>query len=94
MDQLQQHCIKSGLLHPNHRGQVRDHDCVTAIGKVLDAVTRGAEQNKLAAVVMLDQTAAFVLVDHDLLLAKIKAMHFKQQTVAWLVPKLLRRPLV
>ena len=38
-DQLQDHCKRHNLIHKNHHGSVAGHDCVTAVGQVLDATT-------------------------------------------------------
>ena len=59
------------------------HDYVTALGPIQDATRRGADQREMAAVVMLDQTAAFNLVDHEILIAVMRAMKFYLDTLEW-----------
>ena len=80
-DLLQAHCIGHGLIHPNHHGSLPAHDCVTAVGQLQDAASLAAEDRNMAAVIMLDPTAAFDLVDHRLLLAKMRSLHFSDSTV-------------
>ena len=82
-DQLIEHCLAHGLIHLNHYGSMPGHDCVTAVGHLQDTVTRAADTKLLSAVVMLDQTAAFDLVDHRTLLLKMQAHNFSKETVLW-----------
>ena len=48
------------------------HDCVTAVGQLQDMITREADNKSLTAIIMLDQKAAYDLVDHIILLGKLK----------------------
>ena len=80
-DQLLNYCSKHGILHPNHHGSVPMHDCISAVGQLEDAASMAAEDRKMAALVMLDQTAAFNLVDHELLLAKKGVVQFNGATI-------------
>ena len=41
------------------------------------------EDKKMAAVVCLDQKAAFDLVDHQVLPAKMEVLHFSPYTFVW-----------
>ena len=81
--QLQTHRISKCIIHPNHHGSIPDRDCVNAVGQVKDAVTRAVEDRQLAAVIMLDQTAAFDLVDHQLLLDKLELLNCSHNTIKW-----------
>ena len=42
-----------------------------------------AEDKRMAAVIMLDQTAAFDLVDHRTLLQQMHLLNFNSNTLAW-----------
>ena len=53
------------------------------MGQLQDAATKSADSKELKAVVMLDQTAAFDLVDHQILLAKMREMQFQHSTIKW-----------
>ena len=82
-DQLIEHCLAHGLIHPNHHGSIPGHDCVTAVGHLQNTVTKAADARLLSAVVILDQTAAFDLVDQRTLLLKMQAHNFSKETVLW-----------
>ena len=69
--QFQNPCIEHDLVHRNHHGSIPAHDCVTAVGQLQDAASLAAEENRMAAVIMLDQTAAFDLAVHQLLLVEM-----------------------
>ena len=58
-----------------------DHDCVTAVGHLQNTVTRAADKKHLTAVILLDQTTAYDLVDHQVLLWKMEAYKFHKETV-------------
>ena len=80
-DQLMEHCLAHSLIHPNHHGSIPGHDCVTTVGHLQDKVTLTADNKLLSAVVMLDQTPAFDLVDHRVLLLKMQAYNFSNHLV-------------
>ena len=82
-DQLLSHCVKHGLIHPHHHGSMPHHDRVTALSHLQDTVSKAAEGKNLAAVIMLDQTASYDMVDHGILLQNMLAYNFHPHTVAW-----------
>ena len=69
-DQIISHCMQKRVLHPNHHGSLPWHSTPTTLAQVHDILTAATEQKKMSAVVLLDQTAAFDLVDHGTLTAK------------------------
>ena len=83
-EQLMDYTTQRHLLHPSHHGSVPHHSISTVIVQVCDAVTCAADQKLLAAVVLLDQKAAFDLVDHQTLAAKMRTYGFADSMVDWL----------
>ena len=82
-DQLQAHCSSHNILHSNHHGSTPNHDCITVLGQLQDVATSAAEVRRLTAIIRLDQTAEYDLVDHPILLRKMEALNFRHSTVAW-----------
>ena len=68
LDQFIAHCDNHSLL-PDYQSAYRQHySCETALIKLTNDVLWSMENGKVSAVVMIDLSAAFDTVDHDLLL--------------------------
>ena len=71
------------LWHPNHYGFRPNHSTATAITQLYDIFIRGAESRKLTAALLLDLSAAFDVVDHQILLQKLKLYNFSPNSISW-----------
>ena len=60
------------LLSPNQSGYKQNHSCETALFAIVNGLQVVIHKDNLAAVVMLDLSAAFDIVDHQRLLFKLK----------------------
>ena len=71
------------ILLPSHHGSRAKHNTSTAIldmyGHWVDAI----EEGKMAGIMMLDLSAAFDLVNHQLLLRKLAVMGMKEDVIKW-----------
>ena len=74
----------NGLLHPSHHGSRSQHSTCTALIEMYDSWIQSSEKDEMAGVMMLDLSAAFDLVDHQLLLQKLELMGFEQPAVTWM----------
>ena len=72
------------LLHPSHHGFRAGHSTVTTLIEINDQWVEAFERDEVTAVVMLDISAAFDVVDHNILLQKLEILGFKEGTIAWL----------
>ena len=72
------------LLHPSHHGFRTGHSTVTALIEMYDQWIEALEKEEVTAVVMLDLSAAFDVVDHTILLQKLEILGFKECSLAWL----------
>ena len=79
------------LLHKNQSGFRPNHSCETAqIGMVckwLESINKGS----LIGAVMIDFKKAFDLVDHSLLLKKLKHYKLSNDTLLWFASNLSKR---
>ena len=82
-EQIAEHFKKNKLWHPNHHGFRPNHSTATALSQLYDIWIRGAEDKELSAVLLLDLSAAFDVVDHQILLDKLELYKFSPKTVAW-----------
>ena len=79
------------LLHPSHHGFRAKHNTSTALVQMFDVWVDAFDHGDISAVVMLDMSAAFDLVDHNLLLEKLEVYGFDMGSVAWMESYLSRR---
>ena len=74
----------NSLIHPFHHGFRSMHNTSTALLQMIDNWLEALDDDEVTAVVMLDLSAAFDVVDHSLLLEKLKIYGFEEKEVAWM----------
>ena len=73
LDQFTQHCNRNSLL-PNYQSAYRQHhSCETSLVKLVNDILWAMEKQLVTVVVILDLSAAFDTVDHDLLLEVLES---------------------
>ena len=72
------------LLHPNHHAYRAQHNTTTALVQMYDSWLQAVESGQLAGVCLLDMSAAFDVVDHDLLLQKLSLYGFDESIICWI----------
>ena len=90
-DQVYGHFEEQGLFHPNHHGFLGQHSTATALVQLYDLWLEASEKTELSAALLLDLTAAFDVVDHSILLEKLEAYNFSNETVSWFASYLTNR---
>ena len=81
-DQLFKHFVENDLFHPNHHGFLPLHNTSTAVVHLYDLWLEAAEKQELSAALLLDLSAAFDLVDHSILLKKLKLYNLSDSSIA------------
>ena len=81
--QVVSYLTENNLIHPSHHGSRSGHSTTTAIIEMYDKWIQGVENNEMSAVMMLDLSAAFDLVNHKLLLEKLKLLGFNNEVIKW-----------
>ena len=89
--QLTAHFHLHDLFHGNHHGSLASHDTATALIQANTFCLEAAEAKKLAATLLVDQTAAFDLLDHSLLLSKLEVYGCTSTTKSWFTSYLANR---
>ena len=82
-EQITEYFEVNSLWHSNHHGFRSNHSTTTAISQIYDTWVSAAESKKLTAALLLDLTAAFDVVDHEILLKKLKVYNFSESAVKW-----------
>ena len=82
-DQVYSHFKDNKLFHGNHHGFLGHHSTATALIQLFDIWLTAAENKELSAALLLDLSAAFDIVDHRILLQKLAAYNFSEDSVEW-----------
>ena len=72
------------LVHPNHHGSRQGHSTATALLHMYDQWLEEVEDDKLVGVMMVDLSAAFDMVDHPLLLEKLRVFGLEENVLSWI----------
>ena len=72
--QISQYMEANGLMHPNHHGFRSAHSTATCLIQMYDKWVDALDAKMFTGVCFLDLSAAFDIVDHALLLEKIKTL--------------------
>ena len=83
-EQFTSYLETNDLLHPSHHGFRANHSTVTALIEMYDQWIEAFENDEVTAVVMLDLSAAFDVVDHEILIQKLKLYGFEDCAISWL----------
>ena len=89
--QLIEYLETNELIHPSHHGFRANHSTATALLQMQDKWLESFDKGELSAVLALDMSAAFDLVDHGLLLEKLKIYNIEDNTVKWVASYLEKR---
>ena len=82
-DQVMEHFQANNLFHSNHHGGLPHHSTATALIQLQDMFLKAAGEKKLTAALLLDQSAAYDLLDHLIMLGKLEAYNFDIRSIEW-----------
>ena len=81
--QTMTYLVNNSLLNPSHHAYRSNHSTTTAMIEMMDTWTQAVDSGEMAGVCMLDMSAAFDVVDHDILLQKMSVYGFSRNMVSW-----------
>ena len=81
--QIVEYMNSNDLFHPNHHGFRAGHSTTTAMIQMYDSWVQAVDKGELTGVCMLDMSAAFDVVDHEILLSKLKLYGFDEKALQW-----------
>ena len=67
-DQIRDHFVNNDLFHSGHHGTVPNHDTTTAMINIHEFNLKSAEEKIVSGMVLIDQTSAFDLINHKILI--------------------------
>ena len=79
--QILKHLQQNNLIPPQHSGGLRYNSTTTNVATLLDMWTSMLDQNHDGILVQLDQSAAYDVVLHKILIEKLKILGFDQNSI-------------
>ena len=89
--QVVEHFTANNLFHPNHHGSLANHSTATAVIQLFDMCLEAADSGDIAALCLIDQSAAYDLLCHQILKKKLKLYNFCDSSIEWLMSYLQGR---
>ena len=83
-NQLVRYLDSNSLIHPNHHGSRAGHSTATALIQMYDSWAEEVDRGNMVGVMMVDLSAAFDMVDYNLLLQKLEVFGLDSGAVAWM----------
>ena len=81
--QLVQYLDQTNLLSPDHHGSRQGHNTATALTQMYDQWLDQVDDGMMVGVMMIDLSAAFDMVDHEILLEKLRLFGLTAGALAW-----------
>ena len=82
--QIIEYMESNQLIHPSHHGFRAKHNTSTALLEMFDGWLEAFDNDDITAVIMLDLSAAFDVVDHKILLDKLNLYGFESKEILWM----------
>ena len=82
--QMVRYLEQNNLLHPSHHGFRAKHSTASALIQMFDTWIDAFEDDEISAVILLDMSAAFDVVDHDILLDKLALYGLESGALSWI----------
>ena len=82
-NQLYDYLSSNHLIHPNHHGFLQHHSTTTALHQIVDTWLQAADRGKLSATLLLDLKAGFDVIEHSILISKLKEYGLSEVTISW-----------
>ena len=82
--QILDHINNLQLINENHHGGVKHHSTTTCVLQLLNDANNELEMNKKTALMAVDLSSAYDLVDHKLLLEKCRLLSIGEVCLKWI----------
>ena len=80
-DQITQHLKQHNLIPPQHSGGIKYHSTTTNAITLLDMWSKLLEKDKDSVLLQLDQSAAYDVVNHEILVKKLEILGFDKNAI-------------
>ena len=89
--QVLHYLVENQLISEAHHGAIRGKSTMTAVATIVDQWSTLVEEGVQFAGIALDQSAAYNVIDHRILLRKMKKLGFQTETLDWFASYLEQR---
>ena len=89
--QLVEYLEHNNLIHPNLHGSRKGHNTSTSLLQLYDRWVEELDEDKMVGVLFCDQSAAFDLCDHNILVQKLRLMGLDESALSWVTSYLSNR---
>ena len=79
--QVLEHLVKNNLIPHEHHGGILGNTTTTAVATMLDIWSKALENQEDLAIIILDQTAAYDIIYHPILINKMEKLGFDNHTL-------------
>ena len=83
LKQMLTYLIQNKLIHEGHHGSLKGRSTTTAVVTIMDTWAKLVEDNQEIAAVAMDQSAAYDLINHEILLKKMDILGFQPEGIKW-----------
>ena len=90
-EQVCLHMKNENLWNDNHHAYKKNYSTTTALGQLTDLLYEAADEKLISIEMSIDESAAFDVIQHDMLLQKLRLYNFDSTTVAWIASYLGHR---
>ena len=92
LNQVLEHLEKNHLLNPHQSAYRQGHSCETALLRIVNDLLSGLDDGNISMLAMLDLSAAFDTIDHDILFSRLQnSFGFKDTALNWIISYLTER---
>ena len=78
-----EYLLRNNLLYACQSGFRRHHGTDTALIKIVDDLLFNLDRNYVSGMVLIDYRKAFDMVDHQILMSKLRAYGLEDDTADW-----------
>ena len=82
--QLLNFMTTTNQLNENHHSYRGGHSTTSAMLQLSNKIFEGCNTNELTTIVTLDQSSAFDVLTHDILIEKLKLYNFSENSIRWI----------
>ena len=90
-DSLYNYLTENNLIYPRQSGFWKNHSTDTNLIQIIDELLFNLDKNRVSGIVLVDYCKAFDMVDHGLLLDKLKVYGVAGETMKWFQSYLVDR---
>ena len=83
LKQLLTYLVENNLVHEGHHGSLKGRSTTTAVVTIMDTWAKMIEDNQEIAAVAMDQSAAYDLIHHEILLSKMEILGIQPAGISW-----------